>query len=696
MSPNTRCYPEAERLDLTETRHRLSIADPYRWLEDPADPRTEAWLAAQQDLFSTVRGTWPVEDWRARLSSLMAVDSISQPLKRGDRLFFVHRPAGEDHPSVVLTGDGDERVLLSPQALDPSGGTVLDDWRPSVEGDLLAYQLSVSGTEDSCLRVMDVRTGRVVDGPIDRVRRTPVAWLPGGTHYYYVRRIAPELNPGEERYHRRVYLHQVGTDPAEDISIFGEGRDKTQFYTVDVTADGRWLRISATAGADRRTDIWLADLAHSPRHAPDLRPVQIGTDARTTVHIAHGTGPDDPIWLRTTAQAPCGRIVTVTPGALDAEWRELVAERPGAVLTDFAILTGRELPCRLGLIAWTRHAVTEITVHDLADGREIGTVALPGAGSAGGFAVPRDGGHEAWFKYTDHRTPSLVLHYDGRTGETSPWRSPGASVHTGLSTQLAVLSSPDGTVVRMFIVAPAVEPDRPRPAILTGYGGFGVSMAPFYSPEALAWVRSGGVYAVACVRGGGEEGEEWHRAGRRENKQNVFDDFAAAADYLVAAGWTSHEQLGITGGSNGGLLVGAALTQHPEKYAAVVCASPLLDMARYELSGLGPSWRPEYGSAEDPDELRVLLSYSPYHHVRQGTAYPPMLFTVAEGDTRVDPMHARKTCAALQYASSGFGPVLFRYERGVGHGARALSRSIGLAADSLAFLAESLGLKGDL
>jgi prolyl oligopeptidase len=244
----------------------------------------------------------------------------------------------------------------------------------------------------------------------------------------------------------------------------------------------------------------------------------------------------------------------------------------------------------------------------------------------------------------------------------------------------------------MFVLSPGGHPDQPRPAILTGYGGFGVSMSPGYSPGALAWARAGGVFAIACLRGGGEEGAQWHRSGRGENKQNTFDDFTAAADHLAATGWTRPDQLAIMGGSNGGLLVGAALTQHPEKYAAAVCMAPLLDMARYELSGLGPSWVAEYGSAGDPAQLQTLLSYSPYHHVTRGTAYPPVLFTVSDGDTRVDPLHARKMCAALQHASSGPGPVLLRHERGVGHGARARSSELALLADCLAFLGCRLGL----
>ncbi|GIH99457.1 prolyl oligopeptidase family serine peptidase [Planobispora takensis] len=687
-------YPDAERLALVEERHGLAVRDPYRWLEDGADPRTGAWLSAQEELYAASRPAWRAERWHRRLASLHAVDLHSPPVTRGGRSFFSRRPAGGEHPRLMVASHGRDRPLVDPAELDPAGLTVLDTWRPSVEGDLLAYQLSSNGTEESRLWVMDTATGRVLDGPIDRVRRSAVAWLPGGTHFYYVRRLPPGPHPGEERYHRRVFLHRVGSHPDEDIMIFGEGRDGAQFYTVSLTADGRWLSVVATQGTDRDTEVWLADLTAGPWHAPALRPVQEGVRGHTRLCIPPGAGAGSAIWLRTTRGAPYGRVMTATPSTAGGGWRELIAERPGSVLTDFAVLTGARLPRPLGLASWVRHAVSEITVHDLTDGTQVGTVPLPGAGSAGGLVVSREGGHEAWFSYSDHLTPWTVLHYDGRTGVTRPWRRrPSAVVTAGARTRHVAFRSADGTTVRMFVLSPEGRPDRPRPAVLTGYGGFGAPVVPAYSPEALAWVRAGGVWAVACLRGGGEEGEEWHHAGRGAHKQNVFDDFAAAADHLVEAGWTGRDRLGIMGGSNGGLLVGAAITQHPEKYAAAVCMSPLLDMARYELHGLGPSWRPEYGSADEAGGLRTLLAYSPYHHVRAGTAYPPVLFTVAETDTRVDPLHARKMCAALQHASPGPGPVLLRHERDVGHGERALSRTVALQADCLAFLAAHLGLR---
>ncbi|GAA4605228.1 prolyl oligopeptidase family serine peptidase [Actinoallomurus liliacearum] len=692
-----RRYPEAPREGVVQELHGQRVPDPYRWLEDPADPRTARWSAEQDTLYQAERETWPgLDRWTAEVAARTATDRVLTPKVRGGRTFWLRQRADRDHPALfVADGEAGERMLLDPCVLDPTGRTVLDAWEPSVEGDLLAYQISRDGTEDSLLWVLDVATGSVVDGPIDRVRRSSIGWLPGGAMFYYVRYLGTRF--GEERYHRRVCLHRVGAAPDEDVVVFGDGWDKTRFYSVAVTADGRWLTVTATTGTGRATDVHLADLSAGPPERPRLRPVQEGTRARTRLHIASGTGPYDTVWLRTDHGAAHGRVVACRPADLDRGpdgWREVIAERADAVLTDLAVLTGPELAHPIGLVTWVRHAAAEVTVHDLTDGRRMDTIALPGTGSVGLFSVRPDGGHEAWFTYTDFATPPYVLRYDGRTGRVTPWApggsAPGPGVE-GVASRQVAFQSRDGTTVRMFVISAAGRPDTPRPTLLTGYGGFAASMSPRYTPRVLAWVRAGGVFAWACLRGGGEEGEPWHRAGSREHKQNTFDDFAAAADHLVATGWSRPGRLAVMGGSNGGLLVGAALTQRPDKYAAVVCMSPLLDMVRYELSGLGPSWVPEYGSASDPAQLRTLLGYSPYHRVTSGTAYPPVLFTVADGDTRTDPLHARKMCAALQHASSG-GPVLLRLERGVGHGDRATSRTVALHGETLAFLAAHVGL----
>ncbi|GAA2139100.1 prolyl oligopeptidase family serine peptidase [Kitasatospora kazusensis] len=677
-------YPPAPRADLVEELHGHRVADPYRALEDPADPRTAAWSKAQDRLYDTAREGWPeLARLHARLGELLDTGSVKAPVPAGPRLFRTAQEPGRDQPLLEVIEDGRARTLFDPLAFDPTGATVLDEWSPSPEGDHVAVQTSVGGTEDSVLHVLEVATGRVLDGPVDRLRRSTVAWLPGGGAFYYVRRLPPELNPGEERYHRRVWLHRLGTDPAEDVLVFGEGRAANQFYAV--RTDGRLLTVTATAGTSPQTDIWVADLTQGPPERPLLRVVQQDVDARTAVHPYGGA-----LYLLTRQDAPHGRVDLV-----DGDLRRtVVPEDPEAVLEDFAVLAGPELARPLALVTRTRHALSEITVHDLTTGERLGDVQLPGSGTVGELRVHPGPGHEAWFGYTDHVTPSRTLHFDGRTGRTELWAAPARTPVSGVKTCQVVFRSHDGTPVRMFVISPAGRPDRPRPTVLSGYGGFGASIVPGYAPQALAWAEAGGVYAFACLRGGAEEGEQWHRAGRREQKQNTFDDLDAAADWLVAEGWADPARLGLVGSSNGGLTVGAALTQQPEKYAAVVCVSPLLDMVRYELSGMGPSWRDEYGSAEVPEELATLLGYSPYHAVRPGVRYPAVLLGVADGDTRVDPLHARKMCAALQHATTGEGPVLLRRETGVGHGVRGVATTVALFADLMAFLAATLQPSG--
>jgi prolyl oligopeptidase len=690
-------YPPARREELAEQIHDRLIADPYRWLEDAGSEETRSWLAAQDALLAGhMAGLGDREGLAARITELLGAGSVGAPVWRGERRFFTRRAADQEHAVLyTATPSGGERVLIDPMAIDETGTTTLDAWQPDHDGRLLAYQLSQGGDEESLLRVMDVDTGGDVDGPIDRCRYTEVAWLPGGKAFYYSRRLPPDEVPdGEEQYHRRVYLHRVGSQAQDDVMIFGAGMEKTTYYWVSVSRDGRWLIIGAAAGTAPRNDLWIADLAAAPESAPDLRVVQQDVDARTGAHV----GRDSRLYLWTDRDAPRGRVAVTDPAEPGyGHWRDLVPQDPEAVLGDFAILDGPELAQPVLLVSWTRHAISEISAHDLATGQRTGTVPLPGLGTIGGLSERPEGGHEAWFGYTDNTTPPLVLRYDARSGAVATWdRSPGHVDVPEISARQVAYPSKDGTVVRMLVISGGeAEPGSPRPTILHGYGGFGISMQPGYAASILAWVERGGVYAIAALRGGGDEGEDWHRAGMRARKQNVFDDFHAAAEKLIADGWTTREQLAISGGSNGGLLVGAAITQRPDLYAAAACSAPLLDMVRYERFGLGETWNDEYGTAADPEQLGWLLSYSPYHHVRDRTSYPPVLFTVFDGDTRVDPLHARKMCAALQHATSvrwPDHPILLRRESEVGHGARAVSRSASLAADTLAFLGGHVGL----
>ena len=695
-------YPPTRRLDLVEDLFGHRVADPYRWLEDTDSADTRDWLSAEETLWSTYRDGLPDrEKFAGRVRELLQVGSVGTPTWRGTQCFYTRRDPGQEHAVLYVAEGGaspgsqreGERVLVDPNTVDPSGRTTLDSWSPDKEGRLLAYQLSAGGTEESLLRVLDVATGTVVDGPIDRCRYSGVAWLPGGKAFYYTRRLPPEQVPdGESQYHRRVYLHTVGTDAETDAMIFGEGRDKTSYYGASVSRDGRWLTISASIGTAPRDDLWLADLTASGYTEPALIPVTVGLDAQTSVW----PGRNGRLYVYSDLNAPRGRVAVADPAAPGPEgWRDLIPQDPEAVLRDYAVLDDLDRPVML--VSWTRHAIGEITVHDLASGEKLSELELPGIGTVGGLSERPEGGHEAWFGYTDYTTPPRILRYDAAAQSVETWAvPPGIAANPPVvTTRQITYHSADGTPVRMVIVEPggdATIRSGERPFVLYGYGGFDISMTPGYSPNILAWVEAGGGYAIAGLRGGSEEGEEWHRAGMLDRKQCVFDDFHAAAEYLIAQGLTSPDRLAVWGGSNGGLLVGAAVTQRPSLFAAAVCSAPLLDMVRYERFGLGESWNTEYGSASVPEELGWLLGYSPYHRVVPGTAYPAVLFTVFSNDTRVDPLHAYKMCAALQHATASGRPVLLRAEGQVGHGARAVSRTAELAGDTLAFVARETGL----
>lgn len=702
-------YPPTTRLDLVEDLHGHAVADPYRWLEDESADETQAWSSVQDERYQAYRAGLPTDGPLAsaalgeRLRELLGAGFVSPPAWRGDRRFFSRRSGDQEHAVVVVADGDDEHVLLDPMQIDPDGTTTLDSWQPSKEGHLVAYQMSTGGTEESILRVLDVETGEVVDGPIDRARYSPVAWLPGGEAFFYVRRLSPDGLPADEvQYHRRIWLHRLGTPADQDVEVFGDGLDLTNYYGVSVSRDGRWLIVSASAGTAPRTDVWIADLDSSPVDDPTFAEVAVGLDAETGAWVAR----DGRLYVHTNLDAPRGRIAVTDPTTPGVEhWTTLLDEDPTAVLEDVAFVDGGgddRTPTAL-FASWRRHAVSEVTVHDPATGVRTDAVTLPGLGSISGLVTRPEGGQEIWFSYTDHTSPSSVHRLDATTRTTTLWAAPPGLVADlpDVRAQQIEVTSKDGTIVRAFVVARADAlgadgaPLAPAPAVLYGYGGFQISLEPAYSASTLAWVEAGGVYVVANLRGGGEEGEQWHRDGMRGSKQNVYDDFHAVGEHLVEHGWTTPGELACWGGSNGGLLVGAAVTQRPDLFAAAVCSAPLLDMVRYQLFGLGVTWTEEYGDASDPTELGWLLGYSPYHRVVEGASYPATLFTVFEGDTRVDPLHARKLAAALQAATSGdptTHPILVRRETGVGHGGRSLSRSIGLSVEQLQFVADRTGL----
>jgi prolyl oligopeptidase len=612
---------------------------------------------------------------------------MSTPVWRGDFGFVMCRESGEELSGLfAIMPDRRRSCLIDLMAIDPGGTTSMRSWQPSPDGCRIAYTLSREGGEDAELYVLDVLTGETLDGPIGGCGQASVAWLPTGDQFYLSRR-APDVTAPAGCGDMAVYLHLIGTDVAADTVILEAPARVANFFRLATSSDGHWLAISMGGGSPGGgNDLWLGDLHQSGPDRPDLRLIQ----DRPCGNSGLTFGRDELIYVVTNRDAPRKRIAVVDPARLDyAHWRELIAEDPIAVISDFAHLRDRDGRSVLA-VSRIREAIAEVALYDGTSGSLLGVVPLPGQGSVGALVGSPEPGDQIWFTYTDMVTPPVVLTFRLSIMETSFWEDPPALRNQDARTSRIVTHSKDGTDVQMMITEP-IGRNGPLPCIVSGYGGFGVPMVPAYSASVLSWVQAGGIYVVANVRGGGERGKQWHAAGSRQHKQNSIHDFIACAEYLVATGWTSPDQLAAFGGSNGGLLVGAAITQRPELFAAAVCTSPLMDMVRYELLGFGPWWRGEYGSASDPEELGWLLGYSPYHRVSSGVAYPATLLTTGANDDRVDPAHARKMTAALQHATAGGAPIVLRQEEKVGHGSRSVSRSVDLSADILAFVAEFTG-----
>jgi prolyl oligopeptidase len=567
--------------------------------------------------------------------------------------------------------------------MSKDGTVAVDWWTPSWDGRYLAYGLSEGGSEDSTLRVLDVATGRDL-GPtevISRARYAPVAWLPDSSGFFYARYPEKGTVPaGEEHYHRRIHEHRLGRDPAEDPVIFGEGRGMTDLPSIDISPNGRWLVAHVHMGWSRR-EVWIRD-----RNAgPDAPFLPLAVPDRDAVYDAQPY--DDHLLLRTNDGAPTYRLFRVDPERpARAEWREILAASPDVLASASEI--GGDL-----FAVYIRDARSVVMRHS-ADGAPRGEIPLPTLGTASEVHGRFDG-REAFFGFTSFAIPARVYRVDLDTGEASIWAEVEAPIDPDafVVTQERAVSR-DGTAIPMFITHRSGLPrDGAAPALLGGYGGFNLSQMPAWSGSRYAFLERGGVSVLANLRGGGEYGEEWHRAGMLDKKQNVFDDVIAVAEHLVETRITSADRLAILGGSNGGLLVGAAITQRPELFRAAVCAVPLLDMLRYHRFLIAKLWVPEYGSADDPEQFQWLHAYSPYHRVREGTAYPAVLFVTAESDTRVDPLHARKMAALLQHATSSAHPILLRIEGKAGHGAgKPISKRIDEAALIYSFLFWQLGI----
>jgi prolyl oligopeptidase len=674
-------YPDSRSTDLVETLHGEEVADPYRWLEDGDAPETRLWTDRQNALTESYLSAVPArEQIRHRLGELLSIGVLGTPTPVRGRYFYLRREGRQNHPVLDWRHglDGADRVAVDPNALHEGGTTALDWYYPSEDGRLLAYGLSENGSEESVLHLLDLESGRHLPDRIPHMRSAALAWLPDASAFYYTRYPAQDEVPaGEEHYHRAIYLHRLGTDPADDPLVYRPAQ-KEYWPGVSLSPDGRWLLIEVARTFDQ-TDLYVRDLASGG----PLVPVVENLPATFEGEIAHGR-----LFIRTNLDAPTYRLYTADPEHPEREgWREIVRPRTDAVL-DSATVAGHRLA-----LAYLERASSRLRLTDL-EGRTVREVPLPALGSLFGVAAEWDG-EELFYGFSSYTVPPSVYRIDLSTGGSALWRRVEADIDPAqFEVRQVSYASRDGTAISMFLVHRTGLPlNGDNPIYLTGYGGFNISMTPSFSRSLLLWLEHGGVVAIPNIRGGGEYGEGWHQAGILASKQNSFDDFIGAAEWLITEGYTRPERLAAAGGSNGGLLVGAVLTQRPDLFRAVLVQVPLLDMLRYHRFLIARLWIPEYGSADDPVQFRWLRDYSPYHRVREGVAYPAVLLATAESDTRVDPMHARKMAARLQAATSTDRPILLRLESRAGHGAgKPLSKVMDELSDSWTFVFSELGV----
>jgi prolyl oligopeptidase len=668
--------PKSAREDVVDTWHGELINDPYRWLEGDSE-RIRKWTDAQNVRTRSVLDAINVRAaFATRLRELLSVGLLTTPKPAGRWIFHTRRE-GDQKQAVLYVREGlagKDRALVDPNAMDEHGLVTLDWYYPSSDGGFVAYGLSRGGDELSTLHVVDVGSGTDCGEAIAHTQRSSVAWTDEG--FYYTVHPAPgSVAPGDEHYHRRIRYHRLGDDPAHDELIFGEGRPKEDILVVQTSPDGRWVMAEAFRGWVQ-SDVYLLDRRDS---AKTWRTVVAGEDGLTS-----GLLTNDTLWLRTNLGALNYTIVRAPfDSPARPSWTTVVPESEHPIEL-FDVSRDRIAVVRLS------NATSRVSLWS-HDGKLEREVALPGLGTVSGINADPTG-DLVTLTYESFAVPAaaFAITRDGSLQEIVRLAAPRGLDPTSLVVEQTTYSSGDGTPITMFLVRRSdIRPNGDVPTVLSGYGGFNISRTPAYFPGVAAWVEAGGLFALPNLRGGGEYGERWHRDGMLERKQNVFDDFHSAAEALVSQGWTTAQRLGISGGSNGGLLTGAALTQRPELFAAVFCAVPLLDMLRYQNFLIARFWIAEYGTAEDATQYRWLRAYSPYHHVRPRLRYPAVLFTTAEGDSRVDPMHARKMAALMQSvtAPDPGAVVLLRVERDAGHGVgKPLGKQVDDLADQYSFL----------
>ncbi len=667
----------------------VNVADPYRWLEDDKSPAVEKWVHAENRLTRRTLSKIPARALiQKELEKLLAIEQISMPSvkrrKNGKlRLFYTRRAGRQNQPVLYVRDgiDGKDRALVDPNRLSAQGTVSVDWYYPSRDGSLLAYGISENGSENSVLHVRNVDTGKDLPDVITRTRYGSVSWMPDNRRFFYSRFPAKGSVPaGEEKYHRRIYEHELGRDPDQDPLVFGQGRDMTEFPSSAISPDGRWLVVRAAEGWSK-SELFIADTR--------ARKLAFKEITQNKPHVYDPLVLDDKLYIRTNEGAPRYALYEVDPRHPERKnWQAVLPEHPHDVLATFDVIGGQIL------VGYLDAAVSRLERFD-ARGKSLGRIALPTLGSSDGFTGVYDG-KQAFYNFESFATPPVIRRIALDSGKTQVWQRVRAPIKPkDFVVTRHQARSKDGTEVPYLVVS-RKDVDLSSghaPTLLYGYGGFNVSLEPRFSRTTYVLLDRGGVYVQANLRGGGEFGEDWHRAGQLEHKQNVFDDFYAVAKDLVSRRVTDRQHLAIYGASNGGLLVAASVTQHPGMFRAAVASVPLTDMLRYDRFLIAKLWVPEYGAPEEKKAFKWLYAYSPYHHVEKGTPYPAVLLTTATSDTRVAPMHARKMAAALQYASSSGEPVLLRTETRAGHGAgKPISKVAEEYADLYSFVLWQLGV----
>ena len=692
--------PKAQAKPIVDLYHGTKVVDNYRWLEDGNSPETQKWVADEMAYTRALLDPLPGRDAiHKRLTELLSIGSITAPYIAGKHYFYTKREGMQNQPVLYVRDglNGPDRVLVDANQLAADGTIALDWFQPSDNGKYVAYGTSQSGSEMSTLHIVETKTGTTLPDTIERTRAASIAWLHDNSGFYYTRYPKKgDVPAGQEMYNRHVFFHELATDPETDDLIFGEGRDPEDWPSVFLSNDGRWLLIHVSQGWTK-SELFLMDT--QGRNPPSR--LTTGKDFNYGAEVYDGK-----VYIITNEDAPRYRAFVTDAGNFDRDaWKEIIPQTD-AVLQNVSVYGGKLFT------QYEQNATSQLKIFDL-DGKKISDVSLPGVGTV--FGTGGKWNHdEAFFGFHSFTVPPSIYLVDLKPiGVKTPGLEANAAFISALWTKVDAPSidpsayevaqewykSKDGTRVPMFIVhKKGLEKNGKNPTLFTAYGGFNISLTPSFSRTAYLWMEHGGVFAVANLRGGAEFGEDWHRAGMLDKKQNVFDDMIAAAEHLISEKYTDKNHLAIQGGSNGGLLMGAMMTQRPDLFRAVVCQVPLLDMLRYQNFQIAKLWIPEYGSADNAEQFKWLYAYSPYQHVKVGVEYPAILFMTGDFDTRVDPMHAKKMAALMQAeaknGASKTRPILLRIESKAGHGAgKPVTKQIEEFTDVYSFLFSQLGVK---